>query len=266
MDVVSTSVGPYGTNFPAANFAWQYNGGAIEGTSWEYYSLDASNGLVFYGIYYPTSYEGVEPLPITPQVPVLPATVFYGQTWTTQYQFTIEDLLFGDVPGLYQATNNIDAYGTLQLPGLEPVPALRIAEVETYFEQDILFGGWDVFQQDTNWLWLAEGLGFAVQADSFAPNAVDPADQPYTNSFSREFVSPISKPAPKVTITLNAISNSVKLSWGALSNVDGYLIEYSTNLSAGAWLPVSQTTSNTLSVPMPNQKQTFIRVRSQSGS
>jgi len=261
MDVVPVSDGGHQGSFTGSSFAWRYMNGAIQGTSWEYYSLDSTNGLIFYGTYYPVGYSAVPSVPITPPASILPKSLAYGDTWNTSYQFDVVDPLFGDVPGLYEATVIVDAYGAMRLPNLAEVPALRIAQSETYYEYDLLFGTWDLFQQDTNWLWLAAGVGFGAQAVSYAPNAFSITAQPYTNSFSRVCANPMSHPAPNVSISLNA--GSVLLSWNSISNATGYLVEQAGNLTAGIWVPIAQTTNRSWQDQPPNSPQGFYRVRAQ---
>jgi len=263
MDVVPVSDGGHGTDFSGATFAWRYSGGAIQGTSWEYYSLNPTNGLVFYGTYYPVGFNAIPSVLIIPLTPLLPPVVVYGDSWKSEYEFDVQDPLFGDIPALYEAVITVDAFGMLQLPGLKPIPALRISQSENYYEYDFFFDTWDLFQQDTNWLWLAPGIGFAAQATSFAPNEFSPPSQPYTNSFSRVFSSPVSSPLPKVSITL--AHGFANLSWGMLSNITGYLVEESTNVGADIWMPVAQTISNSWQAPLLGGgiRQKFYRVRGQ---
>jgi hypothetical protein len=261
MDVVPISDSGDATDFPGATFAWRYMGGAIQGTSWEYYSLDPTNGLVFYGTYYPVGFGALPAVPVTPPIPLLPPVVVFGASWNSEYEFAVQDPLLGTVPALYQASMVVDAYGTLKLPGLNPLPALRIAASENYYVQDPFFGTWDLFQQDTNWQWLAPGVGFAAQAVSYAPNEISISAQPYTNSFSREFTDPVNSLLPNVNISLK--SGVVNLSWGAPGNVTGYLLEKSASLSDGVWLPAAQTTSSYWQEPSLNAQQEFYRIRPQ---
>jgi hypothetical protein len=261
MDVVPISDSGDETDFAGATFAWRYMGGAIQGTSWEYYSLDATNGLVFYGTYYPVGYGALPAVPATPPIAVLSPSIAFGASWSSEYEFAVQDPLFGTVTALYQATTVVDAYGTLKLPGLSPLSALRMATSENYYEQDPFFGTWDLFQQDTNWQWLASGVGYAAQAVSYAPNLYSTSAQPYTNSFSREFTDPVNSLLASVSISVK--NRVVNLSWGTSTKVTGYLLDKSTNLSAGIWLPVAQTASNYWQEPSLDVQQEFYRVRPQ---
>ena len=143
-------------------------GARIQRRSGRYYSLDSTNGLVLYGTYEAAGYGSNPSIPIDPPISVLPWLVQYGDSWDTAYTFNVTDPLFGVIPVSYTSTSTVDAYGTMVLPGIGPVSALRITEVEDY-EEDIF--GYEFPQLDTNWTWLAPGIGFAAQAVNLGPDS-----------------------------------------------------------------------------------------------
>jgi len=256
MYIVPVSDGGNGGDFTGAAFAERIEGGLISGTSWEYYELDATNGLVFYGTYEPVGYGADPSVPIQPPTSVLPPSLFYGESWTNGYEFYVLDPIFGDVPAAYQASETVDAYGILRLPGFGAVPALRITQIENYYEYSILF------QSDTNWIWLTPGIGFAAQIVAYAPNAISVAAQPYTNGFSRVFLNPPLQPPPAAHLTLQ--SNITALTWGSTFKASGYVVQTSTNLNVTNWMPVAQLTNQSLSVPaIRGARQQFFRVIAQ---
>jgi hypothetical protein len=256
MDIVPISDGGYGGAFAGATFAQKFTGGFISGTSWEYYDENTSNGLVFYGTYDPVGYSANPSIPIQPPTSILPPNLFYGEWWTNNYSFDVTDPLFGDIPALYQAGATVDAYGTLQLPGFGALPALRVTLIENYYED--VFGEMLLFQSDTNWEWLTPGIGYAAQIIFYAPN-VSLVALPYTNGFSRVFLSSPSLPPPGASLTLH--SDTAELAWGATSNASGYVVLTSTNLTLTNWMPVAQLTNLSISVPtIAGARQQFFRV------
>jgi hypothetical protein len=259
MDVVPVSDGGNGGAFTGATFALRYEGGANSETSWEYYSLDSTIGLVLYGTYEAAGYGSNPSIPIDPPTSVLPWLVQYGDSWTTAYAFNVTDPLFGVIPVSYTSTSTVDAYGTMVLPGIGPVSALRITEVE-YYEEDIF--GYEFPQLDTNWTWLAPGIGFAAQAVNLGPDSYSSSAETYTNSFSRVFLSPPLAASPAAQLTLQ--SNVAALSWCSATNASGYVVQTSTSLSLAQWPMVAQMTNQSLSVPVaPGVSQQFFRVLAQ---
>jgi len=259
MDVVSVSNGSHGGSFTGATFAERYEGGPSSGTSWEYYELDSANGLLLYGTYEPAG-EGSNPaIPIAPPTSILPASVHFGDSWTNAYGFNVTDPYFGVVPVSYTSTSVVDAYGTMSLPGIGCVPTLRIKQVEDY-EEDIF--GTDFPQFDTNWMWLAPGIGIAVQAVSFSPDTYSTSAQTYTNSFSRVFLYPPLASTPAAQLALQP--NVATLTWNSTIKASGYVVQASTNLSLAQWPMVAQLTNQSLAVPItPRVSQQFFKVTAQ---
>ncbi|HEY3857871.1 MAG TPA: hypothetical protein VGO67_26090 [Verrucomicrobiae bacterium] len=244
MDVVPVSDGGNGSAFAEATFAEKFTGGLISGTSWEYYDENATDGLVFYGTYEPVGYGADPSVPILPPTSIMPPVLFYGESWTNGYGFDVVDPLFGDIPAVYQANDAVDAYGILKLPGFGEVPALRLTQIENYYED--VFGDMFLFQSDTNWQWLTPGIGFAAQIVSYAPNASSAA-QPYTNGFSRVFLLPPSASPTAVSLTVQ--SNIAALAWGSTPNANGYVVQTSTNLALTNWTTLAQLTNFSISFP-----------------
>jgi hypothetical protein len=259
MDVVPVSDGGIGGAFTGATFALRYEGGANSETSWEYYSLDSTNGLVLYGTYEAVGYGSNPSIPIDPPTSVLPWLVQYGDSWTIAYGFDVTDPLFGVIPVSYTSTSTVDAYGTMVLPGIGAVSALRITEVEDY-EEDIF--GYEFPQLDTNWTWLAPGIGFAAQAINLGPDSYSSSAETYTNSFSRVFLSPPLAASPAAQLVLQ--SNVAELTWSSIPKASGYAVQTSTNLSVAQWSMMAQLTNQFLAVPIASGVSLqFFRVQAQ---
>ncbi len=258
VDVVPVSDGGNGADFANAAFSLRYDGGAVSGTVWEYYNEDSAEGLVFYGTYDPVGYSANPSVPITPPTSVLPALLHFGDSWTNAYSFAVTDPLFGAIPVNYTSSNTVDAYGTMALPGMGTVSALRIAEVEDYDEN--IFG-FDYPQFDTNWIWLAPGIGYAAQAVAYAPDTYSLSAQTYTNSFSRRFLA---LPLPTLpSAQLKGGLDEVNLAWESVSGAEGYVVESCTNLTTGQWSFALQLTNQMVSFSVISNSQQFFRISAQ---
>jgi hypothetical protein len=258
MDVVAASDGGHGADFGGATFALRYAGGAFSETEWEYYELDQTNGLVLYGTYEPVGGGSSPAMPIAPPTSVLPASIHYGDSWTIAYSFVVTTSLLV-VPVNYSSTSTVDAYGIIVLPGIGPAPALRITEVENY-EESIFGVGYS--QPDTNWTWLAPGIGFAAQAFDLGPDSYSPSAETYSNSLSRVFVSPPLAASPAAQLTLQ--SNVAELTWSSTIKASGYVVQASTNLNLAQWPMFAQLTNQSLVVPItPGISQRFFKVTAQ---
>ena len=246
MDVLPVSDGGHGADFAGATFAQRSLGGPFPETAWEYYSLDPTNGLVLYGTYSATGEGSSANQPITPPASVLPVVVHYGDSWNIAYSFTVVDSFFGSVPVDYTATCTVDAYGLAALPGFGVVPVLRITQAEDYAE--VIFG-MEFPQLDTNWIWVAEGIGYAAQATAYAPDTYSLSAESYTNSFSRVFQNSPLRIVPAAQIVVQ--TNAVVLTWNRVDKSSGYAIQTCTNLMNSApWVPVAQLTNLSFSLPV----------------
>lgn len=256
MDIVPTSDSGDTADFPGATFVEKFTGGLIQGTSWEYYATTSTNGLVFYGTYYPVGYGADPAVPITPPAMQLPPTLYYGETWNTQYSYTVVDPLFGDVPVDYQANAVVDAYGTMNLPGIGKVPVLRVALTENTYEFSTLF------LTDTDWTWYAPGLGYVAQAVSYDQSTIAASSQPYTNGLARAFLAAPLKPSPASALKIS--SGNAVLTWSSISGASGYVVEISTNLSSGSWSPWAELTNTSLGISLTaGTRQEFFKVVAQ---
>ncbi len=259
MIVVPVSDGGNGGDFTGATFALRYLGGAFSETNWEYYELDPTNGLVFYGSYEDVGSGASPATPITPASAILPWQMHFGDSWTIAYDFNVTDPLFGVIPVIYSSTSTVDAYGTMALPGIGPVPALRITEVEDY-EEDIF--GLRFPQLDTNWTWLAPGIGFAAQAFNLGPDSYSASAESYSTSFTRVFLYPPFGNSPAAQLTLQ--SNLATLTWTSTLKASGYVVQTSTNLSLTPWPMVAQLTNQSLAIPITSGvSQQFFKVIAQ---
>ena len=97
----------------------------------------SNSGRLCYGLDAPENEPVTEWAVFVPPTVDIPSTVQLGQTWSgSLYWLTIyyEILL---VSNYYSFSASVDAYGTLVLPAIGAVPALRVHEIDTYRVSDV---------------------------------------------------------------------------------------------------------------------------------
>ncbi len=264
-DIITPANGADGSSFPQATYAEQDTMEPNSQISWSYYNLTGT-GRTYYGFYNPLD-QNADYLVVFDEPTVdIPLTVHYGQTWNRSV--TWSGLVLGLFPIDYQfhASATVDAYGTLVLPSLGAVPALRVHEVHGY-EADEPNGDGTSTPVDihTNqfYYWLVPKIGVAVQVFEFGDNVLFPAGLPYTNSLVRTFQASYYTNAPILGsvsgLTIRATSGSARLNWLGFTNAAGYRVEYIGTPANPAWQFLGQSGSNSWSDPL-TATQRFYRV------
>jgi hypothetical protein len=261
-DIIDPADGMGGGSFTNALYAEQDTMETMESTNqnaWRYYSI-TNQGRIYYGSYVTnTDADGYQMF--SPPTLDVPATVTNGQTWTrtTSWDSTIYTI-FGPVPIDYQfsATANVDAYGTLVLPVIGAVPALRVHEVHGYI--GTLDGSPEEIEIVTNqyYYWLVPGLGVAVQVLQYGNNILDPGSMPFTNSVERMFHAsyfPVASPS----LYIHLQSGSALLNWDTFPNSSSYQVQAIGSLGGTNWQLLGLTTTNSWSDTL-STTQRFYRV------
>ncbi len=238
--------------------------GSSQQIAWRYYSF-ASQGRFYHGFYNPVDLNA-DYLAVFDQPTVdIPASVQLGQTWsrTVTWHGHVLDIF----PISYQFTCSaiVDAYGTLDLPGIGGVPALRVHEVHDYESSWLL----DPVNSSTNqyYYWLVPGLGVAAQVILLGDNMLYPtANLPYENVVLRMFQSNyFTNQAPPVVLyptgnlRLHLQSGSAVLDWDVFTNVSSYRVEYLGGLAGTNWQSLGSLTNRTWSDALTTT-QRFYRV------
>ena len=139
-DIIPPENGTNNEQFPDAVYAEQ---DTLDGTNFlgcRYYGWDdddTNSGRVFYGMDVPTDQSITPWAAFNPPVVDIPSSVQYGQTWSGSLYWFANCTILVPLSNYYSFTATADAYGTLVLPQLGEVPALRIHEVESYAISDV---------------------------------------------------------------------------------------------------------------------------------
>jgi hypothetical protein len=264
-DVVTTDDGGQGASFPGAAYAERDTDEPTSQIAWRYCTI-TNAGRLYYGFYNPVD-DPVSPLVVFDQPTLdVPGSVQYGQTWKRSVAWTNEVASLYLVAYHFTASATVDAYGTLVLPNLGEVPALRVKELHDYEASGYFLDSWLPFLSQTNvyYYWLAPGLGMPVQILSIGDNVLDPTTPlPHTNEVLRAFSisyftnPPPLKPVSELRIRLN--SGLAILEWRQATNASSYSVETSGGLLLTNWQLLSLPATNSWSDPLTST-QRFYRV------
>jgi len=251
LEIVATSDGGHGADFTAAAFAERTTYASSGGQSWSYYSIAPLQGRQYFGFYDPVSNPAGPEVVFDAPTTDLPAHITFNQTWHREVSFqNVIDLGFSEINVLvhFSCDAIVDGYGTVILPSLGEVPALRVNELHTYNFQDTTLG-FPIGQQFIrNYYWLVKGIGQAVQIISSANNTSAPPDNFHTAAtLFRVFQSStFSTPAAPRTVKNLHIArkgDQIFLNWAPAASATSYQIEAADTLpSSPAWQALGQTT------------------------
>lgn len=261
LDVVAAEDAGRTTEFPEATYAERLTEVATDMTSWSYYHVDPAAGRSYYGFYTPIDQPADSLVSFDAPPPLdRPASITYGEHWSWQATYGVEVLGF-PVEALFRAGARADAYGTVVLPNLGELPALRVIETnvtEFSFAQQPLGS-----VRNTNYYWMVRGIGAAVQIRFFGNNPQAPAALPFTNSMVRVFeasdVPDRLRSAQDVRLRLH--NGDALLSWRGEANDSKYRVETRASLSSGGWEVLTDTTTVSWSERFhPEVRTRFYRV------
>ena len=267
LDVVGTADGGHGTNWPAATFAQRLTNESNGARDWSYYQITTNQGRIYYGFYDSNSNPDVPAKVFRPPTLDIPASVQYGQIWSRSLDFNDFGSSFPfyvDYAVHFTAQAEVDAFGTLVLPGIGAVPALRVNETLTYEYTDLTYGFLDRTDCFREYYWLVRGIGKALDIISEADYSVPPADFTTASIFLRVFEFS-SRPAPDLRVRL--LGNTATLDWRPQTNCSGYRVQMLPAFASNNWqissnwqiLAEPATNSWAQAVP-PGDTQRFFRV------
>lgn len=261
LDIMPITNSWHGTNFPQATYAERLTTEADGAQSWSYYRIVSDQGRAYYG-FYDSVGNPVKPLKAFQAATIdLPHPILFGQTWSRIVDF--EDIID---TGLFQlqvavhfvAQAQMDAYGTLVLPRIGEVPALRVNELHTYELTDLSLGLPLGTQYIRNYYWLVRGIGKAVDLISEVQTSTPPVQLSTAKTVLRVFEFS-SRSATDLHIHLKA--GCAILDWQLQTNTSGYRVEMLPNLALTNWQVVAEPTNNSWAdVLMPAEPQRFFRV------
>ena len=262
-DIVGPDDGGNGASFPNAAFAERDTDEPNSQIAWRYYTL-TNQGRLYYGFYNPVD-DSATPLVVFDQPTCdIPSTVQLGQSWNRSVNWT--NIVFFSFPVAYHftASAQVDAYGTLVLPGIGEVPALRVKEVHDYEESENVSGSWFPIVSQTNiyYYWLSPQIGIAAQVLQLGDNTLFPTPLPNTNAFLRVFESSVSSnqsTSPVTGLRLHLQGNLAILNWNQQTNIAGYQVESLGALTSTNWQVLGAPGTNSWSDPL-TLTQRFYRV------
>jgi len=197
-------------------------------SSFEYYSLDEGRGRLYWGMCDPCGNPSGTGVVFKSSTLELPDCT-YGDSWERTVEW--DDLIdpgIGPVEIAVQFVSNsrVDAFGTLRLPNLGDVPALRVNETNTYttFWKDLGIPlGSQTFH---NLYWLVPKIGRAVYLVSKASASGVPSLAALPGSIIRVFEADLDGEEIKPVTGLRAerSGRSLKLSWDTMSVGAQYVI------------------------------------------
>jgi hypothetical protein len=269
-DIIAPANGMDGGSFSDAAYAEQDTSETLTSTNqiaWRYYSI-TNQGRLYYGSYVPnTSADGLAVF--QPPTLDIPVTVTNGQTWSrsTSWNSTVYGF-----PIYYEFsdTSTVDAQGTLILPNLGPLPALRVHEIHSYTG---LLDGYP-YEIVTNqyYYWLVPNLGVAAQITIYGNNIVDGETPPFTNSVERMYYAsyytnplPITYNFAPDNLHIQSQNGAIALNWIPLTNSinnlvsTNYQVQAISSLSGTNWQVLGLTSGTNWSDAL-SPTQRFYRV------
>jgi len=258
LDLVAPTDGGHGADFPEAAYAERTTREASGSQSWEYYRIIPTQGRTYYGFYDPVS-NAADPVTVFDAPTIdLPETIALNQSWQRTVDFTdLIDIGFIQVTVLVKFTSEavVDAYGTVVLPAIGEVPALRVNEVNTYETFDLTLGLPLDTQIFRNYYWLVKDVGKAVHIISKPETTVPPENFQTASTVLRVFESSAVKPPP-LRLSVKNLRAALKgkelfLTWDKESPATGYEVEFVDRLAPQAtWSPLPKPTDNFLFDPL----------------
>jgi hypothetical protein len=172
------------------------------------------------------------------------------------------------VSNYYTYSASVDAFGTLVLPEIGAVPALRVHEVDVFRITDVSDPPLPLdINTNQYYYWLVPGIGVAVQIQLLGNNVLYPTALPYTNTVQRMYYAsyittstnsgPPFSPFP-ADLFIQQQGGSVILNWLILTNAVNYRIDYTASLAA-LWQTLGYTTNTTWTNAITEAQQ-FYRV------
>ena len=248
MDVVSPSDGGQGASFSGAAYAERTTRESDGSQSWSYHRIVPALGRSYFGFFDPVANPSKPVIVFDSPTIDLPARIEFGQSWTRTVEWEdLFDVGFTEirVAVRFSSTAEVDAYGTLALPDIGKVPALRVNEVNSYEFEDRTLGLPLPSQHFRNYYWLVRGIGKAVHIVSDAQTSVPPPDISRAKTLLRVFEASEVEATPRAVTGLRVRFDNGRavLGWEPDLNAAGYRVESVTHLGADGWQLIAEPTT-----------------------
>ena len=270
MDVAPPTDGGHEASFPDATYIERTT---VEGTnkvSRSYYRLVPNEGRRYYGAYDPQANPFKPLTEFKPPTTDLPDPIGYGTNWsrTLDWEDRI-NFLFAlcDVAVHFTSRSQVDAYGTVVLPGIGEVPALRVNEVNTYVITNFTLPFPPITECFRNYYWLVRGIGSAVHIVSYPESKAPSDDFTEAKTVLRVFAASRVPDAPTLrpvsALRIRTEPGRFILTWQAETNRSGSRVEGLSLLGTTNWQVLAEPSANSWSNALaPTALQQFFRVLS----
>lgn len=268
VEIVSPADGGKGASFSAAAYAERTTRESGGKQSWSYYRILPARGRAYYGFYDPVA-NSAKPETVFSALTIdLPDNLQFGQSWSRSVDFKdVVDLGFAQSQLAIHFTSKaeVDGYGTLVLPGIGEVPALRVNEINTYESQELTFGLPLPPQNFRNYYWLVKGVGKAVHIISKGDTAIPPENFKTAATVLRVFEASGIKSLPKLqfvgNLSIGLKGKEAFLSWQREATTTNYRVEFVRDMTSIQWQLLAETKDNFFFDPsLVNENRRFYRV------
>lgn len=268
IEIVGADEGSCAQRPPGAAYAERTTVEATGSQAWAYYSAEPGAGRYYYGFCDPRGNAASPGIMFHERTLEIPECT-YGTSWERTVAWDdVVDAGLGipiEVAVEFVSRARVDAFGTLVLPVIGSVPALRVNETNTYAtywkDLGIPLGN----QYFHNVYWLVPGLGRAVlvqsKASSSGPPSLNDAPAAVIRVFEGLAPTPAS-PQPVTNLVAAAIDGGrVRLSWDAAGDGVRYLVVRPSGALGSPWIPVATNEANSLLIdPAASGAPGFFRV------
>jgi hypothetical protein len=243
LDIVPPTDAGYQASFPNATYAERYTDPVSIFQEWDYCNLTTNAGRIYYGSYDASSGTQV----FSPPPTDIPAILGYGSNWSYTCNTTLSPYTVTDT-----VTNSVDAYGTVVLPQIGQVQALRVNELT---EQLLVWSGIRITNYIREYFWLVPGIGKAVDIVSSESSTPPPASFTSADEVRRVFEinSSVSN------LRLQVQKGLASLCWLPATNAAGYQVRAIGGLTMTNWQILASPVSNSWSEAV-TATQRFYRV------
>ncbi|MBX3745857.1 MAG: hypothetical protein KF833_11170 [Verrucomicrobiae bacterium] len=257
-DIVPSNDGGQGARFPVAEYAQRETRESGGSRSWSYYRIVPGLGRSYFGFQAP-DINPAQPVVVfdAPTVDI-PAQVDYGQSWSRTVRW--DDLIDAGVfvvrvKVTFTSESEVDAHGTVVLPEIGEVPALRVHELNTYTLQELDFGLPLPPQRFRNYYWLVPGIGRAVEIIAGGQEQVPPPGIGLARTLRRVFeaseLSPPDVPKSVSGLRIRVENDQALIQWDPEPGASGYSVESAPQASDAEWHVLGSPTVPSWTAPLP---------------
>ncbi|HMO96220.1 MAG TPA: hypothetical protein PKD27_08855 [Tepidiformaceae bacterium] len=267
-DIVPPNDGGQGARFPGADYAQRETRESGGSRSWSYYRIVPALGRSYFGFYVP-DINPAQPVVVfdAPTVDI-PPRVEYGQQWarTVTWDDTIDaGFIVVRVKVTFTSQVEVDAHGTVVLPGIGEVPALRVHELNTYVLQELDIGLPLPTQRFRNYYWLVRGIGRAVEIIAGGQEQVPPPRIGFAKTLRRVFeasdLPDLEVPQSVSGLRIRVENGQALLEWDPEPGASGYRVESVSDVAAAEWSVLgSPTAPSWIETLLPGHSGGYFRV------